>query len=100
MRPRQNNPSHRPVTLTLRVFREAVHTPDTLDRSDASDRVVVVVPSAAARGDVVPQGGEVAGRDGFHAELLHRGHLDEELVDQDPQEDEEDPPDLSKKRLL
>lgn len=43
--------------------------------------------------DVVAQLGEIAGGDGLQAQLLHRPHLDEQLVDQDPEEDEEDPRD-------
>ena len=41
-------------------------------------------------GNVAAHLAEVGGRDGLHSELLHRLHLDEQLVDQDPKEDEED----------
>ena len=44
--------------------------------------------------NVVPQSGEIRGGDGLHPELLHRAHLDEELVHQQPEEDEEDAADL------
>lgn len=72
--------------MVVRELAEAVIGPetlDTLDAPDAADGVVVV-------SNVVPQGREIRGRDGLHPELLHRPHLDEELVDQQPQEDEED----------